>query len=206
MIVMKKSNKVYSTSDFTSAASSVVVDNCYWCIDDVSYTKLGEYSKTPLFVLELRRIVNPESSAPNGWEDASPEMEPNRTYFVREGRPLYNALVRIWDALDGDSEDFANCVMSEYKSKAFRGRVELLSGVSYTTSTRRGTIVNRSSMEVWYPEALSVGRIIDDFVYLCNIGVYTPVVDNTPTDPVADALKGVDPSVVAAVMTALGKK
>lgn len=195
---MKKTNKVYSTSDFASANASVVVENAYWVVDNIDCTKAGEFSKTPLFELELKRIVTVDSDVPEGFVDASQEMQPNRTYFVREGRPLYNALLNIWYGVDGEKEDFVTYAMKEYAKKAFRGRVERLSGVSYTTTTKRGTIIHKSTMEVWYPEALDEGRVLDDFVFLCNRGVYTPDVEEKKPEELIDLTK-VDPKVIAAI-------
>ena len=195
---MQKNNKVYSTSDFASANSAIVVENCYWAIDNIDFTTVGEFSKTPLFELQLRRII-PAQSAPDGYEDASSELEPNRTYFVREGRPLYNALAQVWEAVDGDPDSVRDYVLKEYASKAFRGRVERLSGVSYTSQTKRGTTIQRSRFECWYPESYDDGRIFDDFIYLCNRGVYTPVVEKKPADPLADVIKGLDPKIIDAI-------
>jgi len=206
MIVMGKS-KVYASSDFQNVAVSTAVNTSRWIIDNVSATKEGQYSKTPLFQLELKQLITEkDETLPEGYEDASAEMQPNRTYFVREGRPLYNDLLDVYNASDGDSELLREIVTRNYSKKVYRGRVERLNGVAYSVKTRRGTIINRTHMEAWYPESYDEGRIFDDFLYLCNIGVYTPVVNNTPADPIAAALKDVDPSVVAAVVAALGKK
>ena len=197
---MKKNNKVYSASDFASATSAVVVENSWWAIDSVDFTKVGEYSKAPLFELQLKRINAVDPDAPEGYEDASNELQPNRTYFVREGRPLYNALAEIWDAVDGDGDSMRQYVQTKYGNKAFRGRVERLSGVSYMASTKRGTVIQRSRFECWYPESYDEGRIFDDFIYLCNKQVYTPVVEEKPAeDPLADVIKGLDPKIIAAI-------
>lgn len=201
---MKKNNKVYSASDFVNATAAVVVENCWWAIDSIDFTNVGEYSKAPLFELQLKRIVSKDASAPEGYEDASAELEPNRTYFVREGRPMYNALAELWDAADGDGDLVRDWVSQQYANKSYRGRIERLSGVSYTSTTKRGTVVQRSRFEVWYPESYDEGRILEDFIYLCNRGVYNPVVEK-PTDPLADAIKGLDPKIVAAIKAAMGK-
>lgn len=195
---MKKQNKVYSASDFQSANASVVIENCLWVIDNIDVTKEGEFSKTPLFELELRQIVTKtDDSIPEGYEDASMEMMPNRTFFVREGRPLYNRLLDIWDAVDGDRNEMHDCVMMEYTHKVFKGRVERLNGVSYTSTTRRGSIVQRSRMEAWYPESMDSPRIMDDFIFLCNKGVYIPVVEEK-SEELVDLTK-VDPKIIAAI-------
>ena len=197
---MKNNNKVYSASDFASATSAVVVESCYWAIDSIDFTKVGEFSKAPLFELQLRRIIAKDSSAPEGYEDASMELEPNRTYFVREGRPMYNALADVWEAVGGDSDLMRQYVLQSYANKAYRGRVERLSGVSYMASTKRGTVIQRSRFEVWYPEAYDEGRILEDFIYLCNKQVYTPVIEKKPIDPVADAISKLDPKPVEAIL------
>lgn len=196
---MKKNNKVYSASDFASATSAVVVENSWWAIDSVDFTKVGEYSKAPLFELQLKRINAVDPDAPAGYEDASNELQPNRTYFIREGRPLYNTLAEIWDAVDGDGDSMRQYVQTKYGNKSFRGRVERLSGVSYTSQTKRGTVIQRSRFECWYPEFYDEGRIFDDFIYLCNRGVYNPVVEKKPADPLTDAIKGLDPKIIAAI-------
>lgn len=196
---MKKNNKVYSASDFVNATAAVVVENCWWAIDSIDFTNVGEYSKTPLFELQLKRIVSKDASAPEGYEDASMELEPNRTYFVREGRPMYNALAELWEAADGDGNVVRDYVNRQYANKSYRGRIERLSGVSYTSTTKRGTVVQRSRFEVWYPESYDEGRILEDFIYLCNRGVYTPVVEEKPIDPLADVIKGLDPKIIAAI-------
>lgn len=194
-----KNNKVYSASDFASATSAVVVENCWWAIDSIDFTKVGEYSKAPLFELQLKRIVTKDPDVPEGYDDSSMELEPNRTYFVREGRPMYTALANMWEALDGDGDMLREQVLRVYANKAYRGRVERLSGVSYMSSTKRGTVVQRSRFEVWYPEAYDEGRILEDFIYLCNRQVYTPVVEKKQADPMTDVIKGLDPKVIAAI-------
>lgn len=200
---MKKNVKVYSASDFASANASVLIDTCYWTIDAVNYTKVGQYSQTPLFELELKQIVSKSNDVPEGFEDASAEMTPNRTYFVREGRPLYNTLVEMWAAADDDKNDFINYVMKKYAKSAFRGRVERLTGVTYSKETKSGS-VQKSRMEAWYPESMDSPRIMDDFIYLCNKGVYTPVVEEKKEDP-AKLLENLDPATLTALIAALKK-
>lgn len=197
---MKKNVKVYSASDFAGANASVLIDTCYWTIDTIDYTGVGQYSKTPLFELELKQIVSGSSDVPEGFEDASAEMTPNRTYFVREGRPLYNTLVEMWLTADGDKDDFVNYVMKKYAKSAFRGRVERLTGVTYSKDTKSGTI-QKSRMEAWYPESMDSPRIMDDFLYLCNKGVYKPVVEKK-NDPIADVIGKLDPKIVEAILAA----
>ena len=77
---MKKNNKVYSMSDFAGATSSVLVSDCLWTINNVYATKEGSVSHTPLFVVELTRFdTDVAAGLPEGFVDASREMEPNRT-------------------------------------------------------------------------------------------------------------------------------
>lgn len=200
-----KKNKIYSASDFRSASVSVVVDGCFWVIDRVDYTKEGSYSGTPLFELELKQLIMPDDSG-DGYVDASAEMQPNRTYFVREGRPLYNKLLSMWRIADGDKEDFVSYVMKEYANKKFRGRVECVTGISYTKPTKSGGSITKSRMEAWYPESYDEGRVLDDFLYLCNIGVYKPIVEeNTDDDDPAKMLAGVDTAKLKALLAALKK-
>lgn len=201
---MKKNVKVYSASDFVSANASVLIDTCYWTIDTIDYTSVGQYSQTPLFELELKQIVSGSSDVPEGFEDASAEMTPNRTYFVREGRPLYNTLVEMWMAADGDKDDFVNYVMKKYAKSAFRGRVERLTGVIYSKDTKSGAI-QKSRMEAWYPESMDSPRIMDDFLYLCNKGVYKPVVEEKKEEDAAKLLAGLDPEALKALVAALKK-
>lgn len=199
---MKKNNKVYSMSDFAGATSSVLVSDCLWTINNVYATKEGSVSHTPLFVVELTRFDNPSDVAaglPEGFVDASREMEPNRTYFVREGRPLYNDLILLYNNLDED--EFSGVVMSKYHNKVYRGRVERLSGVMYDYTNKRGTVCHRTKMEAWYPSSFDENCICDDFIAMCNRGVYVPVIEEKK-----DPLEGFDPAVVAAVMAAMGKK
>lgn len=197
---MKTNKKVYSASDFASANATVVVENCWWAIDSIDFTKVGEYSKSPLFELQLKRIITKDPDVPEGYDDSSIELEPNRTYFVREGRPLYTALAEIWEAL-GDADTVRECVRQKYANKAFRGHVERLSGVSYTSQTKRGTVIQRSRFECWYPESYDEVRIFDDFIYLCNRGVYSPMLEEKkPVDPMADVISKLDPKIVEAIL------
>lgn len=197
-MIMKKNVKVYSASDFVNASASVLVESCFWIIDDASYTNIGEFSRTPLFELQLRRYVKQDKDTPEELVDMSYKMTPNRTYVVREGRPLYNEIIPIWESCDDDPEVFRSAVLNKYKGGGFRGRVERLSGVNYQTSTRRGTVIQRTRAEYWYPDDCEAS-ILDDFVYLCNKGVYVPILEDKPADPVAEALKGLDPKIIAAI-------
>ena len=61
-------------------------------------------------------------------------------------------------------------------------------------------MVSSSKLEVWYPKHFEEGIILDDFVYLCNKGVYTPVIEEKKSDPVADALRDLDPKVIEAIL------
>lgn len=193
---MEKQNKVYSASDFVGAVSSTLVESCLWVIDNVSATKQGSVSNTPLFIVELKRLTQPESvGIPEGYVDASSEMEPSRTYYVREGRPLYNSLLEAWKYMD--SEEFG-MIRNSFRNKVYKGRVERLSGVLYDYTSKHGTTSRRTRMEAWYPDSLDEGRVMDDFVSLCNRGVYVPIIEEKP-DPVAEALKSLDPAVIAAI-------
>lgn len=185
-------NKVYSASDFCGAKSSILVEETKWAIDSIDCTAVGEYSKAPLFEVGLRRIAATEDQ-----DDATFELEPNRTYYVREGRPLFNILAKVYEDTD-DMSFVRDYVVQKYSGKYFRGRVERLSGVNYTYRTKRGTVVQRTKMEVWYPSTVEEGIIFDDFLYLCNRGVYTPIVENH-VDPVQETLKNLDPAVIAAI-------
>lgn len=195
---MKKNVKVFSASDFSNATSSIVIDSCFWVVDDASYTNVGEFSRTPLFELQLRRYVTEDKDTPEGLTDMSYKMTPNRTYVVREGRPLYNEIIPIWESCNDDIEVFRSAVLNKYKGGGFKGRVERLSGVMYEYSTKRGTVIQRNRAEYWYPDDCEAS-ILDDFVYLCNKGVYIPILENKPVDPVAEVLKGLDPKIIAAI-------
>lgn len=193
---MEKQNKVYSASDFVGAKSSVAVESCLWIIDNISATKQGSVSNTPLFIVELKRLTQSESvGIPEGYVDASAEMEPSRTYYVREGRPLYNNLLEAWKNLDSDE---FGMIRNSFRNKVYKGRVERLSGVLYDYTSKHGTTSRRTRMEAWYPDSLDEGRVMDDFVSLCNRGVYVPIIEEKP-DPVAEALKNLDPAVIAAI-------
>lgn len=193
---MEKQNKVYSASDFQGAVSSTLVESCLWVIDNISATKQGSVSNTPLFIVELKRLTQPESvGIPEGYVDASAEMEPSRTYYVREGRPLYNNLLEAWKNLDSDE---FGMIRNSFRNKVYKGRVERLSGVVYDYTSKHGTTSRRTRMEAWYPDSFDEGRIMDDFVSLCNRGIYVPIIGEKP-DPVAEALKGLDPAVIAAI-------
>lgn len=189
-------------SDFAGATSSVLVSDCLWTINNVYATKEGSVSHTPLFVVELTRFDTTDATTglPEGFIDASREMEPNRTYFVREGRPLYNDLMVMYDNVDG-GEEFSYYAVSKYHNKVYRGRVERLSGVIYDYINRRGTVCHRTKMEAWYPSSFDEGCICDDFIAMCNRGVYVPMIEEKK-----DPLEGFDPAIVAAVKAAMGKK
>lgn len=195
MNIMKKTNKVYSVNDFRGFNNSILVEETKWYIDSIDCTAVGEYSGLPLFEVGFKRCCD-DNADPN---DATAELEPNRTYFVREGRPLFNVLANIWE----DTEDIrAVCdyVMDNYNGKYFRGRVERLSGVQYQFCTRRGNVVQRSKMEMWYPATVEEGVIVDDFLYLCNKGVFQPILVEAE-DPIKKAIESIDPAVIAAIRT-----
>ena len=198
---MKKQNKVYSASDFKGAVSAISIDTCYWTIDNVDFTAIGEFSRVPLFELQLRRVIENTNPAPNGLVDMSDKMQPNKTYYVREGRPLFNEFAEIWDALGGDVSDVRTAILNNYAEGAFRGRVESLSGIRYMKGTRSGAMVQKSKAEFWYPEYVEEGYILDDFIYLCNRGIYTPVIEEQKPDPMADAISKLDPELVKAIMS-----
>lgn len=191
--------KVYSTSDFQNAVSSIIINDCFWLIDSVRHTKVGEYSKAPLFELQLKQYVKP-ADAPEGFTDGSMLLTRNRTYYVREGRPLYNELVTMWKDLQ---EDFAEEFINMYEKTVFKGHVERVDGISYHKSTRWGTVVSSSRVEFWYPVEYETGTALEDFVYLCNKGVYTPVVEKekkSAPDPIAEAISKLDPKIVEAIL------
>lgn len=201
---MKKkveNKKVFTASDFAGCSVSMLIDNSFWVIDDIDTTECGEFSNTPLFEIQFKRVdVNSDADVPEGYEDASFDLEPNRTYYVREGRPLYNALAAVFSD-SGCDRDILRCwVIDTYKNKVFRGHVERLSGVQYHYVTNRGTDVLRSKMEVWYPASYDEGHIMDDFLYLCNKGVYTPVISETPTDPMDEIISKLDPKLIEAIL------
>ena len=195
-----KIKKSYSTSDFVNASSSIVVENSWWMIDSVSCTAVGEFSKAPLFEIQLKQFEsNNDMELPEGYEDGSMLMVRNRTYYVREGRPMFNDLARVWESCE-DEDAIRGWVMNNWSNKLFAGHVERLTGISYTRETKYGTVVSSSKLEVWYPKHFEEGIILDDFVYLCNKGVYTPVIEEKKSDPVVDALRNLDPKVIEAIL------
>lgn len=186
---------MYSVSDFKNAVSNIVIDDCYWLIDDVDKTKAGEFSKAPLFKLQLKQHVTPRSDVPEGFIDASTALVRNRTYFVREGRPLYNELVALWKDL---GEDFSYEFMQNYSKSVFYGHVERISGVSYSKKSRGGSVITSTKAEFWYPSDYEEGTAMDDFIYMCNKGVYTPIIDDTPNaDPMAEVIAKLPPELLA---------
>ena len=192
-------------SDFAGATSSVLVADCLWTINNIYATKEGGVSHTPLFVVELTRLETPSCTTdlPEGFVDASRELEPNRTYFVREGRPLYNDLLTVYKNLD--EEEFSYSVTGRYRNKAYRGRVERLSGVAYDYTNSRGTVCHRTKMEAWYPSSFDENVICDDFIAMCNRGVYVPVVEEKKEEDPAKLLEGLDPATLKAIVAALKK-
>lgn len=212
--VMKKQNRVYSTSDFSNAVVNIVLDDCYWTVDAVQATKAGEISNLPLFKLQLRKLEKSEELEGGAYVDASSEMTTCRTYFCRDGRPMYNSLADAWKQL-GDKELFAECAPDlfmgknangELVPKVYSGHVVRLSGVEYEKEGRdHKTVVRKNSLELWYPRGTEPGLIISDFTHLCNKGTYRPILQD-PAEKQDDPLAGFDPAVVAAVMAALGKK
>lgn len=196
-----KKQKVYSVSDFSTASVSIVVDDSKWVIDSVIPTKEGEFSGKPLFEVQLK-LYSPVMEDDNGMVDATGELVANRTHFVREGRPMYKELLRAWNDVEGDLEDFDAWVDKNYAKKTYCGHVERLSGVRYNKRNKRGVVVQRSRMEAWYIQGSEEGQILDDFIYLCNKGVYAPLVDEAEkpaVDPVAEMIKGLSPEVIAAI-------
>lgn len=196
-----KKQKVYSVSDFASATVSTIVDDSKWVIDSVIPTRAGEFSGKPLFEVQFKQY-HPSVEDDNGMVDATSELVANRTYFVREGRPMYKELLRAWDDVEEDIEDFNSWVDRTYEKKTYSGHVERLSGVTYTKRNKRGVVVQRSRMEAWYIQGSEEGQVLDDFVYLCNKGVYMPVIDEAEkpaVDPLAEALKGLSPEIIAAI-------
>lgn len=197
---MKKQNKVYSASDFQGVSSSIVIENSWWLIDHIDCTAVGEFSNTPLFELQLTQFESTSQLAlPEGYEDGSSLLRRNRTYFVREGRPMYNMLAEVWEACE-DSESMNFYLKDKWSKKLIAGHVERLSGVTYTRQTKRGSTIQSSKLEVWYPEDFEPGVIIDDFVFLCNKGVYTPVIEEKKSDPMMEAISKLDPKLVEAIM------
>lgn len=210
-----QNNRVYSASDFSGASINVVVEDCYWVVDYVSATKAGMHSKLPLFEVQLKQLDLGQKATdlPTGFVDASSDMVPNRTYYVREGRTMYNTLANIWQGLEGDMSLFPSAAMKAFWQKdakgkpvqqVYKGHVVRLSNVSYTKLSRdKENVISRSSLELWYPTGMEPEVITDDFVRLCNRGVYRPILPD-PAEK-QDPLKDVDPKIIAAVMAALGK-
>lgn len=203
---MKKNNKVYSASDFAGMQSSIVIEDSWWTTDSIQVTKPGEFSRTPLFKIMLKAIAEGATDVPEGFVDSTSLLTKSRTYFVREGRPMYTELVDMWNDCDGEIDDFLDSAREMLAKRAFKGHVERLTGIHYTKETRSGESADRTKMELWYPIDHEPGTIVGDFLFMCNKHIYTPIIDTISNDPVADALKGVDPSVAAAIMAALGKK
>ena len=201
-----KKNKIYSASDFQNATVSVVVETCKWVIDSIDYTAEGAHSHAPLFVAEMRRLVKatPDEEY-DGYVDASDEMCPTRRYFVHEGHPLYNELYRRYMLADGDKEDFKSYVMKDYSKKFFRGYVEQLTGVLYNVTAKNGCTVQRTRLELWHPDYVEVGSTMNDFIRLCNKGVYAPIVEENTDDDPAKMFAGVDPAKLKALLATLKK-
>ena len=56
-------------------------------------------------------------------------------------------------------------------------------------------------MDVWYPEEYEPGSAISDFVYMCNKGIYTPVVDDAEKeDNIKDVIAKLDPAIIKAIL------
>lgn len=207
-----KKTRVYSASDFESAMISVIIEDCYWTVDAVYPTKVGKHSDLPLFELQLKQVSKPRTSEdlPDGIVDKSADMRPSRTYYAREGRPIYNDLAKIWQGL-GDEKLFPDAASKKLSGNAYMGHVVKLSGVNYTKATRDGKrAISRSQLELWYPEGYDPDVIMDDFVRNCNRGVYTPLLDDKPAKKQDDSLEGIDlsdidPKILAALVKALKK-
>ena len=199
-----KKQKVYSASDFVGMTSSILVEDCWWTADSVLATAPGEHSKLPLFELRLRQIETKKRTEsaplPEGFVDASSKLTKTRSYFVREGRPQYTELVQLWRDAAGSTVDFYEDAMDALKGQAFYGHVERVSGVSYTKKARNGTVVSKSYMDVWYPEEYEPGSAVSDFLYMCNKGVYTPIVDAEKEDDVEDLIAKLDPEIIKRIM------
>lgn len=207
-----KKTRVYSASDFESAMISVIIEDCYWTVDAVYPTKVGKHSDLPLFELQLKQISKPRTSEdlPDGIVDKSADMRPSRTYYAREGRPIYNDLATLWRGLD-DEKLFPAAAFKKLSKNAYMGHVVKLSGVNYTKQSRDGKrAISRSQLELWYPEGYDPDIIMDDFIRNCNRGVYTPILDDKPAEKQDDSLEGIDlsnidPKVLAALVKALKK-
>lgn len=182
---MKKS--IYSVSDFAAtAAVSTIIEDSWWAIDVVEATNSGEYSNTPLFKVWLKTIETRKSDAPEGYIDCTSSMRPSRMYIVREGRDLYSELYRLWKESEGDEDLFMESVASVFQGRAYQGHVERLGGVTYTKMTRRKVAVEKTALEVWYPQGTEEGTVLSDFVFLCNKGTYKPKLDETPKPEAPD--------------------
>ena len=207
---MKKS-VVFTESDFASANVGVIVEDCLWTVSSVVATTAGEHSGLPLFKIHLRKVERAEEV--DGFVDASAELDQTRTYFVREGRPMYDDLATLWGCMP-DKGAFAQAAQDlfwtkssseELVQKAYKGHVLRLSGIEYQKPSRDGkSMIRKSSLELWYPRGSDECIIMQDFLHMCNKGIYIPTVNPTPTTEVD--LSGVDPKIIAAVMAALGKK
>ena len=208
-----KKTRVYSASDFESAMISVIIEDCYWTVDAVYPTNVGEHSKLPLFELQLKQVSKLRTSEdlPKGIVDRSADMRPSRTYYAREGRPVYNELAKIWREIGSDDQMFTTAALKKLSNSAYMGHVVKLSGINYTKTSRDGKrVISRSQLELWYPEGYDPDVIMDDFVRNCNRGVYTPLLDDKPVEKQDDSLEGInlsdiDPKILAALVKALKK-
>ena len=198
-----KKQKVYSASDFVGMISAILVEDCWWAVDSVIATAPGEYSKLPLFELRLKQIeTKKKADLPDEYFDASSKLTKTRSYFVREGVPQYTELVELWIDAAGDLSAFYEDAMDSLKGSAFYGHVERISGISYTKITRNGTVVSKNHMDAWYPEEYEPGSAVSDFLYMCNKGIYTPVIDGAEKegDYIKDLIAKLDPAVIKAIM------
>lgn len=207
-----KKTKIFTESDFSSANITTIVEDCLWTVSSVAATATGEHSGLPLFKLHLRKVEKAEEI--EGFIDASSELDRTRTYFVREGRPMYDDLATLWNCIP-DKGAFAQAAedlfwtkspSEELVQKAYRGHVLRLSGVEYEKPSRDGkSMIRKKALELWYPRGCDECAIMQDFLHMCNKGTYVPTINPTPTAPKVD-LSEVDPQIIAAVMAALGKK
>lgn len=196
-----KKQKSFSASDFVGMTSSILIEDSWWTADSILATTPGEYSKLPLFELRLRQIeTKKRANLPDGWVDATSKLTKTRSYFIREGRPQYTELVELWRDSDGDKDAFYEDALASLKGSAFYGHIERVSGINYTKRTRNGAIVAKSYMDVWYPEEYEVGSAISDFLYMCNKGVYTPVINEEKEDDIQDVIARLDPAILKAIM------
>lgn len=206
-----KKMKIFTESDFAATVSTIVED-CMWTVSSVAATTVGEHSGLPLFKLHLRKVEKAEEV--NGFVDASAELDRTRTYFVREGRPMYDDLSTLWSCVP-DKGAFAQAAQDlfwaksssgELVQKAYKGHVLRLAGVEYEKPSRDGkSMIRKSSLELWYPRGYEESAIMQDFLHMCNKGAYVPIINPTPAAPKIDLSK-VDPQIIAAVMAAMGKK